>query len=184
MRATSVVDSFIINDSGAVVRYAKEDDLEAVLEAVRDHLRDPAAMGGKRGRISQKRRSWWQRQLVTGKEAGRVTLLAEIDNEVQGAVVIGRSWDWRASYTPWWGCIIFVVRKYRHKGVGKRLLRSAIFEAKRVLQAREIGLMVAKPNIHAYKLYRDFGFQREAIVRKGQKWHGKNVDWVVMVKRL
>jgi RimJ/RimL family protein N-acetyltransferase len=183
MRRKRIVSRFIVNGDNVVIRYPKKRDLEGLLEAVRDRLRDRESMGGKIGRISQGRRAWWTAQLLTGRKAKRVTLLLVINNNVQGSIVVKKTRTGFEHYAPWWVNIIFVTRGYRGKGLGGKLFRAAISESRRILSARKIGLSVAAPNVRAVKLYLDCGFKEVKVEKNGREWHGRRVDWIRMVKR-
>lgn len=178
-----IVNRFMLDGKKVIIRYARKNDLEGILEVVQDHRKNSVAMGGKRG-LSKKMRNWWRKQLVTNKRAKRITLFVEIDNGIRGGIVVKKSQKNRHLYAPWWVSIIVVIKKYRHRGLGKKLLRAAIFETKKILKAKKIGLQVAAPNIHAFKLYSSCGFLKVDVKKKVKKWRGKLVDYIQMVKQL
>ena len=187
MKATQIVASFLVDGEKVIVRYPaypKARDLEGIIEVIRDHRKDPVFMGPKKGRITKAHRKCWRSQLWANRNVQNVVLLVQINNEVQGGIVIGKPRGAGARCAPWWVPIVIVARKYRHKGIGQRLFRIALSEARKKLKARKIGLMVAVLNVNALRMYRSCGFREVEVVKKHRKWGGRLVDYMQMVKRL
>ena len=73
-----------------------------------------------------------------------------------------------------------VLKPYRNRGVGRRLLEAAIQEAKRWEDFCRIELDVAPWNAPALRLYQSAGFAREGIKNKAIDFRGKPEDLVLM----
>lgn len=76
-----------------------------------------------------------------------------------------------------------IVESHRRRGIGKKLIRSAI-EWAILSRAHRIQLAVMKDNFPAVRLYEQSGFQREGTLRRGARIKGEFVDVYVMAKLL
>lgn len=74
-----------------------------------------------------------------------------------------------------------VDKRYRHMGIGERLVRRAIQAAKE-LGLERIDLEVYASNAPAIKLYEKLGFVTEGVKRRGRKLDGQYDDIVEMAR--
>jgi ribosomal protein S18 acetylase RimI-like enzyme len=75
---------------------------------------------------------------------------------------------------------IYVDKNYQGKGIGYRLVKTLIEEAKKVKQLRKLKLEVESTNKPAYELYKKLGFE-EIGLSKGEIFHdGKYYDNILM----
>ncbi|MDE2135743.1 MAG: GNAT family N-acetyltransferase [Alphaproteobacteria bacterium] len=73
-----------------------------------------------------------------------------------------------------------VTRQYRHIGIGRRLLETAIHETEGWPGFCRIELIVTPWNAPAIKLYRSMGFVQEGIIRKAAKLRTAPHDMILM----
>ena len=64
-----------------------------------------------------------------------------------------------------------VIKKYRNKGMGKALIRTALDKAKSIELTR-IELTVRDGNDRALQIYKDFGFQVEGVKKNAARLDG------------
>lgn len=72
-----------------------------------------------------------------------------------------------------------LLKDYRGKGLGKKLLEKTIAHAKK-FGLEKVELSVYTSNIHAIKLYKNLGFQEEGLIKKYRKLDGNYFDCLVM----
>ena len=72
-----------------------------------------------------------------------------------------------------------VLRDYRGKGIGTRLIEEALYAAKEFGFER-VELEVYVSNVSAVKLYETRGFKHEGVKRKARKLDGKYDDILIM----
>ena len=78
-------------------------------------------------------------------------------------------------------CIgISVARKYRHQGLGKKLLSEVIRLVKKKLKPKIIYLTAIPDNAAALTLYKKLGFVENARLPKWEKFRGKYRDSIYM----
>ena len=72
---------------------------------------------------------------------------------------------------------------YRGKGIGTRLIRQCLLDARR-RKLEFVRLQVFATNKAALKLYGRMGFRREGLLRNARKYKGVYQDIVCMVKKI
>ena len=166
-----------------IARYAGPSDADELNNMFREHCKKTAKTLGYRPRVTKRQKDWLRRQLVTGKRAERVTLVAVVDGVIQGWITAERPSEAQAGYAPWWVRVLSVEAKYRRCGIGEYLLRRVLSELRRLFGARKVGLQTRAHNERAKRLYRRLGFVKIASVRHKIKYTGKMGTWHVMVKK-
>ena len=76
-----------------------------------------------------------------------------------------------------------VLKNYRSKGIGSRLLDETLRHAKKC-EIEKVELGVYTGNKLAIDLYKKFGFQQEGLIRNYRKLDGTYFDCLVMAKFL
>ena len=74
-----------------------------------------------------------------------------------------------------------ILKEYRGRGLGERLLRETIRLTKRKFKPRNIYLTVAARNKPAYRLYQKVGFREIARFPKWRKQDGRYIDKLFMI---
>ncbi len=86
-------------------------------------------------------------------------ILAEIEGEVAGTLMITSEWsDWRNGLF-WWIQSVYVLPEYRRQGVFKRLYRYAESLARQQSEVCGLRLYVDRQNHSAQQTYRSMGMQ-------------------------
>lgn len=122
---------------------------------------------------------WLKKQVGEIARGELVMLVAEENGKIIGAVEI-RKGKFRESHTGELG--VSVGREFRGTGLGARLIRTAIGEAKKI-GVNLVWLQVFSTNIGAMRLYERLDFRKEALLKKRLLYRGKYVDKVIMCKR-
>lgn len=111
----------------------------------------------------------------TGADAARFVA-------VDGKLIVG----WCDIFPAWAPAIrhrgtlgMAVLRDYRRRGIGSRLLSAALMKARGIGLTR-VELEVRADNIAALQLYRKFGFTREATVHHAVSLDGEYFDAIRM----
>ena len=172
-----------------LVRYAQKEDLQGILEVSQAIAKEDTI--DERKAVEKLGDSWWLEHLTPNEEDPNIAIVAEIDGKICGDILVGKTMKEHSHYAPYWVLTIGVDPikdpdsnpKYRHKGLGKALLETAISETKNTLKAESIGLSVWAENVEAVKLYESEGF-KPVKVFEGGKWRGKPSDNIYMVKQL
>lgn len=124
----------------------------------------------------------WLRKELDEMARGEALIFVaeEQDGKLAGAVDIRRG-KFKEAHTAELG--ISVCKDYRKKGLGTKLMRLALAEAKKI-GIRLVWLQVFSTNKDAIGLYRKMGFKKEATLKKMLFYRGKYVDKLVMSRRL
>lgn len=161
--------------TGIVVRRATIADAEA-LSRLADELADEGidTISGQRFTVDQEReclkqvaaneRAFFLIAVDGGRAVGHLHLAAEEKPHYRHAGRLGMA----------------VARQYRQMGIGRRLLETAIQEAKGWPGFCRIELIVAPWNAPAIKLYRSMGFIQEGVLRKRAKLRTAPHDMILM----
>ncbi len=111
------------------------------------------------------------------------TLVAVTEGEVAGYVLLGHPTPLPASAHVQMVRGLAVDPACRGRGVGTALVEAAIAEAK-ARGARKLSLRVLGPNTVARRLYESCGFVTEGVLRGEFVLDGREVDDVLMARRL
>jgi len=179
-RKSQIIKKFMSDGSEAFIRYPKKKDFKDVLEILREWYKEREANGDKKNRRDLNDKNWWLLRIVAPKKKQAVTFILEFEGKARGIVDIKKNAE-DYSHTAVLS-IVFVAKKYRHKGFGKVLLQTAISEARKILKVKLITLEANADNIHAIKLYRNCGFQKTGLIKRARFFCGKYVGRLTMVK--
>ncbi len=84
-------------------------------------------------------------------------ILAEIDDEVVGQLMVTREWsDWRNGWF-WWLQSVYVLPDFRRQGVFKQLFEHIKYQANHSLDVVGLRLYVHADNVNAQKTYSHLG---------------------------
>jgi len=179
-RKNKIVKIFMLEGNKAIIRWPQKSDLKDILKVLREWYREREANGDKKKRRNPKDKNWWLSRVISPQKTKAVTLVLELDGKAMGIVDIKKN-TYPASHTALLS-IIFVAKKYRHKGLGKVLLQTAVSEARKVLKVKLIILEADADNTRAIRLYRNCGFQKTGIIKGARLFCGKYVGRLTMVK--
>lgn len=119
-----------------------------------------------------------QLRMIEDKES--IILVVEIRRKVMGCADVTKEKNPSKKHTANLG--ISLKKEIRGKGIGKRLLKTVLKEAKKVLKVKIIKLSVMAPNKIAQNLYKKLGFKEIGRIKKGLRFYQKYVDEVIMTK--
>lgn len=117
-----------------------------------------------------------------GSPPPNATLLVACDdaNNVLGIADLDRQTYPRGTHTATLG--VMVAEEARRHGIGRALMASLLDLADNYYNISRLGLKVYTNNVHAIALYRKFGFEVEATLRRYAVQDGTLVDCYVMAR--
>ncbi len=169
MNGQRILKRFQPDGKETIIRYATADDLEGILE-----------VGGKEQQINLSVRVSWVMQLRTAK----IVLVAEVEGKIRGVIIVSSiPAKYHVCYAPWWVWTIGVTQEFRRFGIGTALIQTALYQAKRTLEAKLIGLRV-KQFHPVISLYKKCGFKKVRIREIDRERFSELKEAVIMVKNL
>lgn len=123
---------------------------------------------------------WLKKELDEMARGDALIFVAEQDEKVVGAVDIRRG-KFKEAHTAELG--ISVGRDYRKRGLGTKMMRLALAEAKKI-GIKLVWLQVFSTNTDAIELYKKLCFRKEALLKKRLFYNGKYVDKIIMSRPL
>ena len=165
------------NAHAIAVRAAREDDAAAICDIYNQGIEDRIATLETELRTPEERRQW-----MTARGPRHPVIVAEVDGAVAGWGSLNR-YNPRPAYDHVADFSVYVERRWRGRGVGRRLLERLIE------LAREIGyhkmMLSAFPwNESGVALYERMGFTSVGICREMGVLDGRWVDTILMEKIL
>jgi ribosomal protein S18 acetylase RimI-like enzyme len=128
-----------------------------------------------------------KRELEEIKKKKRVSIVACIDEKERNARIAGwcRIWLHRFRENHIAEIAISVAKAWRGKGIGKRLMKFALAEAKKRLKPKPKIFMlgVIPSNKEAIALYKKLGFEKVASIPNKLQYKGRLVAEIVMMKK-
>ena len=121
----------------------------------------------------------WLTDMKKGIKEGYIVWLGAWDGKKLIASTHARKGLWNEQNNA--GIGISVLKKYRAKGLGEKLLRMIITVAKKKLKPKNIFLSVAVPNVPARSLYKKIGFKKFARFPKWAQRGKKYMDVLYML---
>jgi len=125
-----------------------------------------------------------KRELEEIKKKKRISVVACIEGKKRNARIVGwcRIWlhKFRENHIA-----ISVAKAWRRKGIGKRLMKFALAEAKKKLKPKPKIFMlgVIPSNKEAIALYKKLGFEKVASIPNKLQYKGRLVAEIVMMKK-
>lgn len=182
MLAGKVVEEFKLKERMIRLRYPRFEDVDGLLNHINSLVEERALIGRQR-KVSRKEEIEHVLGLLKEVENEQaVVLVVEADGKILGVGEIKRAKLDAKRHTGNLG--IGLMKEARGLGIGEKLAKSLIREAKKRLKLRIIKLEVFANNRRAYNLYKKLGFKEVGRIKKGNYYYGKYVDDVIMVKYL
>ncbi len=124
----------------------------------------------------------WLRKELDEMARGEALIFVADDGagSIVGAVDVRRG-KFRESHTAEIG--ISVSREQRGRGLGEKMMRLAMREAKKI-GIKIVWLQVFSTNRVAIRLYKKLGFKRDAALKRRLLYRGKYVDKIMMSREL
>jgi len=182
MLTEKVVEEFKARGKVARLRYPKFEDVDGLLTHINSLVEERAFIGTQK-KVSRKEELGYVRRLLKDIERKRaVALIVEIDRKILGAGEVKKAELDASRHTGNLG--VALRKEARGLGIGERLAKSLIREAKKRLNLKIAKLEVFANNKPAYKLYKKLGFKEVGRIENGNYYYGKYVDNIIMVKYL
>ncbi len=181
MLTGKVIEESKIGNYSVIFRYPKFEDFEDTLKYINSLVEERVYIDMHK-KMSKKGELKFLTLLlrnIENREA--VSLVAEVNGKVGGLVNINKGVH-AENHIGNLG--IGLEKGIRGKGIGKKLIKLAINEAKKNLKTEIVELDVYAENKVALNLYKKSGFKKVGIVKKGSKKNGKYSDRILMVKYL
>jgi len=184
LRVGRVYSSFKTRDGRvAVLRTLRRSDLPSLVRFVNGFVKEKRTnrtLGvtfGKRATLKSEAK-WLKRMLDGIKRGDVINVAAELDGEIVGnSEIARRTFSGEVKHTGVLG--IAIVDGYRGLGLGGRMLRVLLDEARRA-GVRVVELEVFSVNTGARRLYERLGFRRVGVVPKKILRRGRYLDTMTM----
>ncbi len=182
MLAGRVVERFEINGKKVVIRYPRFTDVKDLMEYYNSLIEERAFVGMQKKVSFEKELDWICNMLKNIETKKAVALVLEVDGKVVGMANVTRNKYDSQRHIGKLG--IGIRKEFRGIGLGKRLMKAILREAKRILKLKIVTLEVYSPNKVAIRLYKKFGFKEVGRIKGGVDHYGKICDNIIMMKRL
>ena len=179
MLTGKIVKQFEIDGEKIVFRYPRMSDLEGLLELVNAIVDDKAMVSSQAKKTKKEERMWLLSILKNIKKKEGVYLVVEMNGKIVGNAAVERHKEPAKKHVGEFG--IMLRKEARGKGIGEKLLRCVIEEAKKVLKVKIITLEVMASNKVALHLYEKCGFKVIGTIKSGVKYYNRYEDDILMV---
>ena len=173
-----IVKQFEIDGGKVIFRYPRMSDLEGLLELVNAIVDDKAMISNQTKKTKKEERVWFSSILGNIKKKKGIYLVVEVDGKIMGNAAVELHKNEQKKHVGVLG--IMLRKEARGKGIGEKLLRCAIEEAKKVLKVKIITLEVMGSNKVAEHLYKKCGFKVIGTIKSGVKYYNRYEDDILM----
>jgi RimJ/RimL family protein N-acetyltransferase len=181
MKAGKILHRFTAKDRKDVfLRTLKWDDLDDIVELVNSLVDEDADIFTDRKVTKDEEADWLKKKLDLLEKDEELHMVAEVNGKVIANSSLKKN-KGMSSHTGEIG--IIVGRQYRNIGIGTKMLKTLISQAKK-MQIRLLYLGVFSTNKLAYRVYEKVGFKEFGRRPKFIYKNGKYIDDVLMVKEL
>ncbi len=184
---TKIVREFLLDDDAVIFRYPHFSDWQDIMRKVNSLTKEKSFGSPQRRTTGKQHRKWMRERLAGIKKNNAVCLVVEIRG-----IVVGNASIWRIQNKPDRGCLEISIRssmpdnheKLWGRGIGKKLIRAIIHEARAILKIKVVELGVYAVNYGAVSLYHRCGFRKMHRIRREKNHYGIMRDRIYMKKRL
>jgi RimJ/RimL family protein N-acetyltransferase len=163
-----------------IYRTPKKTDLDGLLSFVNE-LTDEDTYVTVEWQTRNKEKKWLEDQLKAIRKKNLVMIVAEVDGKIVGNCEIRRRAAYkRVRHIGTFG--IMVRRKFRGKGIGERLMKTTMADAKKRMGVGLLTLSVLANNPIAPKLYKKMGFRECGRLPRAFLFMGKYIDEIYMFR--
>ncbi|KXA88520.1 hypothetical protein AKJ61_04735 [candidate division MSBL1 archaeon SCGC-AAA259B11] len=173
----TVVKDFEIDESKVVFRYPNMEDIDDLLEYINSLIEENTFICRKEKVERDDEVDWLKNTLKETEEKRKVHLVVEFDDKVMGSADVKKK-SGKQSHVGELG--IGLRREIREKGIGVRLMKSLIDEAKSVLNLEILTLEVFEKNKIAKNLYEKVGFKKAGVIQDKFFQNDEYQDSIVM----
>ncbi len=159
------------------VRRAKRKDLFTITAIYNDAIRTSISTFDTEERTIKAQREWFE-----SHGPMRPLLVAESDGRVIGWTALS-DWSDRDGYVETVELSLYVLEKYRGRGVGTELMRAILdAAASDAVNIHTIIAMITEGNARSVRLHEKFGFRSIGRMREVGEKFGRRLDVVLMQK--
>ena len=164
-----IVQKFKVDGKDFIFRYPEKRDAVDMQKLVSSFVAEKAMVGeNKKPTLKQIKQGLYVR-LKSIKDKNAVYLVVAVGGRVKG-----RAWATRRDQDAQWhraNLVIHLSKELRGSGIGDKLLKAIIKEAKKNLKIKMITLVVMSKNKPAINLYKKNGFEEYGKLGKGLNHH-------------
>jgi putative acetyltransferase len=167
-----------------IIREFSPKDLKRVkdfLDFINSLIEEDAKIRFNQKLTFKKEKEWLKNTLKEIKKKRKIVCIAEAQGKIIGVSEV-RMKDQRESHVGEFA--ISIRKEYRGIGLGKRLMKTTLNLAKKILKPKIIRLSVFENNKIAQNLYKKFGFKKVAKIPKQIQYKGKLIDEIIMILEL
>jgi len=177
-----IIQKFKIDGQEIIFRYPKESDWKSILKLTISLFEEGAMVGFNTKPTKKDTCESLAKKLKSIKKKEMVYLVCDVAGQVKGRAWIKKNTSDCLGHIGDLG--IHLGKDIRGKGVGDKLLKAIIKEAKKVLKIKIITLDVSAENNAAINLYEKNGFVKNGIIKGGFKYYKRFMDVIPMVRYL
>jgi len=177
---SKIVQKFKVDGKDVIFRYPEAKDAADIFKLVDSFVKERAMVGEhKKPTIKQIKESLDKRlKGIKNKEV--VYIVVEADGKVEGRAWIRKKEHYIEEHIG--NLVIHLHKDLRGKGLGEKLLRAILQEARKNLKIKMVALETMGKNRPAINLYKKVGFKEYGKLIKGLKHYEKLDDAILMVK--
>jgi ribosomal protein S18 acetylase RimI-like enzyme len=177
---SKVVQKFKINGQVIVFRHPEIKDAIGIFKLVDSFIEERAMVGENRKPKLGRIKNSLKERLKEVKNKDVVYLVVELKGKILGRAWIKRVNDHNQEHIG--NLAIHLHSSLRGKGLGEKLLKEILKEAKKVLKIKMVTLGVMGKNTPAKNLYKKVGFKEYGKLVKGFRHFERLEDSILMVK--
>jgi ribosomal protein S18 acetylase RimI-like enzyme len=179
---SKIVQKFKVDGKEIIFRYPEAKDAADILKLVNSFVVERAMVGEHKKPTMQKIKKALDGRLKNIKNKKIVYFVVEVDGKIKGRSWISKKEPSAQDHIG--NLVIHLHGNLRGKGLGEKLLKEILKEAKKVLKIKMVTLEVMSKNTPAINLYKKVGFKEYGKLVKGLRHFEKLDDSILMVKYL
>ncbi|MDD5696610.1 MAG: GNAT family N-acetyltransferase [Candidatus Pacebacteria bacterium] len=164
-----------------VIRKIKKGDEKDLLEMFNSLVAEKTMTIATKKLTLKQEKEFVDKVLEGAKNKKQVELVLEINGKILGSAGVRIESD-ITGHVGNFG--ILMKKEARGRGLGFRLSKATISEAKKRLKVKIVRLNVSYRNNAAVGLYKKLGFKEAGVIKKGLQFFGRYDDEIIMVNYL
>lgn len=182
MISGKIVKKFTLEGKEVIFRYPKSKDLLGLQKSINSLVKEKAMMLVQKKFTLKEEAAWLAEKLKEIEKKTVVFLVVEWGGKIMGSAEVMKRKNPVENHVG--DLAISLNREIRGKGVGEKLLKAVIKEARTVLGVKIIISRVMGSNKIAKRLYKKAGFWQAGIIKKALKHYDRYVEEITMAKYL
>jgi RimJ/RimL family protein N-acetyltransferase len=169
-------------DKTVIFRYPRISDAKDLMNLINSLVKEGADIAKTTQVTLEEEKIWLKNTLVSIKNKEKIMILAEMDGMVVGSCEITKDTYDVSRHVGTLG--IGLVKSARGIGIGTKLIKTALSEAKKKLKISLVKLYVFESNNKGKSLYEEIGFREIGRIPKGVFHNRKYKDDIIMARSL